>query len=330
MRRITIQNAAIAFSLLLAIPTPTSRAQAPAVLAKGTVIVTLGTGGGPRPRVDRSQSANLLLVNGTPYLIDAGENVVRRLVQAGIDFNAIGHIFITHGHSDHTLGLPALMATQWEFQRREPVQIIGPPGTETFVKGALAFLSTNSDIRSAEGNPSPISALFSAHDTQPGLIYKDANVTVTAVENSHFHFPPLSPAFGKYKSYAYRFATPDRVVVYTGDTGPSDAVAELAKGADVLVSEIHAVDELVALYKRTGVWQAKTAEEQAGWLKHQNDEHLSPEAVAALASKAGVKAVILTHFTPSGIPNDDYERLAIAVRKGFAGDVRVAKDLARF
>ena len=130
MRRITIQTTAIAFSLLLAMPTPTSRAQAPAVLAKGTVIVTLGTGGGPRPRVDRSQSANLLLVNGTPYLIDAGENVVRRLVQAGIDFNAIGHIFITHGHSDHTLGLPALMATQWEFQRREPVEIFGAPGFE--------------------------------------------------------------------------------------------------------------------------------------------------------------------------------------------------------
>jgi len=83
-------------------------------------------------------------VNGTPYLIDVGENAVRRLVQAGVDFVRVGRVFITHGHSDHTMGLPALLASQWEFQRRDPVVIYGPPGTQKLVSGALVFLEENS------------------------------------------------------------------------------------------------------------------------------------------------------------------------------------------
>src|SRR5436305_10726881 len=82
-----------------------------------TVIVTLGTAGGPLPRADRTQSSNLLVVNGTPYLIDAGDNATRRIVQAGYDFRGIEHVFITHPHSDHTAGLATLLMSQWEYQR---------------------------------------------------------------------------------------------------------------------------------------------------------------------------------------------------------------------
>jgi ribonuclease BN (tRNA processing enzyme) len=79
------------------------------------------------------------------------------------------------------------------------------------------------------------SKMFSGHDKQPGVIFQDANIKVTAVENSHFNFPPESPGHGKYKSYAPRFDTPDRSIVFTSDTGPSEAVSTLAKGADMLV-----------------------------------------------------------------------------------------------
>lgn len=153
---------------------------------------------------------------------------------------------------------------------------------------------------------------------------------MTAAENTHFNFPPSSPAYGKYKSYSYRFDTPGKSVVFTGDTGPSDAVLKLAKGADVLVSEIDDVDELVDVYKKNGTWAAKTPEEQRDWLRHQNEEHLSPQAVGELATKAGVRFVILTHLVPSADPNDSYERLAVKVRRFYSGDVRVAKDLERF
>lgn len=298
--------------------------------ARGTVLVTLGTAGGPRPRKNRSQSANLLLVDGEPYLVDAGENVVRRLTDAGVDFLRVGRIFITHGHSDHTLGLPALLATQWEFQRREPVNIYGPPGTKELVAGALAFLSVNGAIRFAEGNPTPLAAMVSATDAPPGVVYRDPRVTVTAVENAHFNFPRGTPAYGRYKSYSYRFATRDKVVVFTGDTGPSGALTALAKGADLLVSEVTSADELLALYKRNGTWQRKTPKEQKDWLAHQYDEHLSPAQVGALAAEAGVKSVVLTHLTPSADPDDAYARHVTAVRKRFRGDVRVAGDLDRF
>jgi ribonuclease BN (tRNA processing enzyme) len=66
---------------------------------------------------------------------------------------------------------------------------------------------------------------------------------LTAVDNTHFKLHQAGPAVGKYKSYSYRFDTPDRVVVFTGDTGPSDQLTELAKGADLLVSEVNSVED---------------------------------------------------------------------------------------
>jgi ribonuclease BN (tRNA processing enzyme) len=103
----------------------------------GTRLVTLGTAGGPLPTQNRTQSSNLLTVNGTHYVIDAGDNVTRRIVQAGADFRQIGKIFITHCHSDHTMGLATLLVSEWEFQRQEPIDIYGPPGVEALVKGAI-------------------------------------------------------------------------------------------------------------------------------------------------------------------------------------------------
>ena len=119
-----------------------AQAQAP---SSGTRLVTLGTAGGPLPRKGRAQSSNLLVVDGTPYLIDAGDGVTRRIVQAGYDFRQIGKIFITHLHGDHTAGLATLLVSGWEFQRREPVDIYGS-GVEEFVKGAITYLTPNAEI----------------------------------------------------------------------------------------------------------------------------------------------------------------------------------------
>src|SRR5580698_7600215 len=81
-----------------------------------TTLITLGTAGGPLPRADRAQSSNLLIVNGTLYLIDAGDGVTRRIVEAGYDFRKAGKIFITHAHSDHDNGLATLLNSEWEYQ----------------------------------------------------------------------------------------------------------------------------------------------------------------------------------------------------------------------
>src|SRR6516225_4509451 len=204
--------------------------------APNTVIITLGTRGGPLPTKDRAQSSNLLVVNDTLYLIDAGDGATRRIVQAGYDFRKVGKIFITHAHSDHTAGLATLLVSQWEYQRAEQTDIYGG-GVEALLKGALDYLTPNAEIRWAEGKRRAMADTFHAHDVEPGLVYQDANIKVTAVENTHFHFELGTPPYGKYKSYSYRFETPGRVLFFTGDTGPSEAVAELAKGADLYLTE---------------------------------------------------------------------------------------------
>ena len=128
---------------------------------KGTTLITLGTRGGPLPTKDRAQSSNLLVVNGTLYLIDAGDGATRRIVQAGYDFRQVGKIFITHAHSDHTNGLATLLNSEWEYQRAEPIDIYGS-GVEALVKGAIAYLTPNAEIRWAEGKQRPIAATFHA------------------------------------------------------------------------------------------------------------------------------------------------------------------------
>jgi ribonuclease BN (tRNA processing enzyme) len=295
----------------------------------GTQLITLGTRGGPLPSKGRAQSANLLVVNGTLYLIDAGDGATRRIVQAGHDFRKVGKIFITHPHSDHTAGLATLLVSAWEYQRREPIDIYGG-GVEALVKGAIAYLTPNAEIRWAEGKKTSMSDLFHGHDVGAGLVYQDANVKVTAIENTHFNFPPGSPPDGKYKSFSYRFETPGRVLVFTGDTGPSEALPELAKGADVLVTEVTEVEEVIEVLKRSGTWQVRTPDEQAGWIRHMKEEHVTPEDIGKMATKAGVKSVVLTHLSPTIDAEDDYKRYADGVKKVYSGPVAVAKDLSKF
>ncbi len=162
------------------------------------------------------------------------------------------------------------------------------------------------------------------------MIFEDANVKVTAVENTHFNFQPGTPPYGKYKSFSFRFDTPGRSFLFTGDTGWSDAVIELAKGVDVLVTEVTETDDVIGLMKRNGAWQAKSPAEQEGWIRHMHEEHVTPAEVGKLAALAGVKAVVMTHLSPSPDPNDDFSRYAEAAKKSFAGPVMIAKDLMKF
>src|SRR5437868_15371889 len=197
------------FAIGVALPWDCGIAETAGGKATGTQIITLGTRGGPLPSKGRAQSSNLLVVNGTLYLIDAGDGTTRRIVQAGHDFRKVGKIFITHPHSDHTAGLATLLVSAWEYQRREPIDIYGG-GVEALVKGALAYLTPNAEIRWAEGKKRPMEAIFHGHDISAGVVYKDANIVVTAAENTHFNFQPGTPPYGKYKSFAYRVETAER------------------------------------------------------------------------------------------------------------------------
>ena len=318
-----LRLAAVAGFAIASAQTSTSHAEA------GTTLITLGTRGGPLPSKDRAQTSNLLVVNGTLYLIDTGDGVTRRIVQAGYDFRKAGKIFITHAHSDHTNGLATLLNSEWEYQRAEPIDIYGS-GVEALVKGAIDYLTPNADIRWNEGKQRPMADAFRGHDVAPGLVYQDENVKVTAVENTHFHFQPGMPAYGKYRSYSYRFETPGRVVFFTGDTGPSDAVVGLAKSADLYVTETSAAEDVIELYKKSGAWQAKTPSEQEGFLRHMHEEHVTAEDIGKMAARAGVKAVVMSHLGATINPDDDYQRYIDEAKKYYSGPITIAKDLMKF
>ena len=298
-------------------------------MQKLSSLLTLGTAAGPSLRPDRAQSSNLLTVNGTHYVIDAGDGVARRLAQAGIDVREIGTIFITHHHDDHTAGLGTLMSIAWDRNRTKPINVYGPPRTEELVKAAVQYCTISAEIRIADGGRTvPIAQVFFGHDVGIGVIYQDANIKVRAVENSHFDFHNGGRGSNNHKSYSYRFETPHRVIVFTGDTGPSDAVTELAKGADLLVSETSSCQGRMQEMAEDGRWQAMSLAEQAGITRQMTQGHMTLDEIGKMAASADVKTVVLSHLTHKR--DGDYTPWAEEVKKHFSGQVLVAKDLMEF
>jgi ribonuclease BN (tRNA processing enzyme) len=294
----------------------------------GTRLITLGTSAGPPPRAHRAQSSNLLIVNGAPYVIDAGDGVARRLAKAGINVREIGTVFITHHHDDHTAGLGTLLSVAWDQNRTKPIDVYGPPRTVDLVKAAVQYFTISAEIRIADGGRTvPIAQVFFGHDVGTGVVYQGANIKVTAVENSHFDFHE-GPASGKHKSYSYRFETPDRVIVFTGDTGRSDAITELAKSADLLVSETSSCQGRMQEMVDDGRWQAMTSSEQAGIIRQMTQGHMTLDEIGKMAASADVKTVVLSHLTHKR--DGDYTPWAEEVKKHFSGQVLIAKDLMEF
>ncbi len=294
---------------------PAARAQLastpppPTPVVDSTVLTLIGTQGGPGVTVQRAGESSLLTVRGKHYLIDAGIGASRRLAEAKVPLANLNVIFLTHLHNDHTADLPGLLALY--SGRQHALEIIGPPRTADFVAGVRGILSINEEIRAEQGGQSvsDAEAMYKARDVQPGLVYSDENVKVTAKENAHFHFEAGSKASPN-KSYAYRFQTPHKVVVFTGDTGEDPTLAKFAEGADILVCEMVS---------------ARIGKAAAGPGRyHMVEEHLSPTQVGQLARDAKVKAVVLSHLVGAD-PEDITE-----IKKWYAGPVTVGEDLQVF
>ena len=293
-----------------------------------TRLITLGTVAGPPPRPHRAQFSNLLIVNGTLYVVDAGDGAARRIAKAGFNVRDVGVIFITHHHDDHTAGLGTLMSAAWDNQRTKPINVYGPPRTEELVKAAVQYFAISAEIRIADGGRTiPIGQLFLGHDVGPGRIYQDENVIVTAIENTHFGFHKGAAA-GKHKSYSYRFETPTRTIVFTSDTGPFPGLVDFAKGADLLVAEANSIEQRMQDLMTSGQWQVMTTEEQTRIKRQMAEGHLSPEDVGKIAESAAVKSVVLSHLTWKA--DDNYSDWVDEVKKHFSGSVLIAKDLKEF
>lgn len=317
---------------LLAAATPVSPAapQPSSRSGDGNHVVLLGTGGGPIARVSRAQPASLLQVGRRTYLIDVGAGTERQIARASTRLDTIDVVFITHLHFDHTAGLPAFIALDWQARRRDPVSVLGPPGTQELVANALRFLGSGEAIFAPQlPDLPPIAAIFASRDldiTTPAAVYSDEQVTVRAVENTHYgtmHLPRRG--YGPDRSYSYRFETRTRTIVFTGDTGPSKAVEELARDADLLVSEVIDLQAVVDSLRKRG---AEGAINMQPLIAHMEQEHLSPESVGKLAAAARVKQVLLTHFAvPPGVEAINQKGILDGIRKHYSGPVTFGEDL---
>lgn len=299
-----------------------------------TSLVILGTQGGPRHTRTRSQPANAIIVNGQPYLIDAGNGVGRQLVLAGISPFRIRQIFVTHHHDDHNADLGTLMGLVWSIGVPRPITVYGPVGTGAYIAGFEQMFAVNERIRRADlpgGYKIPPHDFFLYREigaaVEPKLVYKDENVEVEAVENCHFHKSlPGGAGYGETSSYAYRFKTADRTIVISGDTGPCEALVEFARGADILVHEVINVDLLSTAMKASGQFSPQAIQDQ---VRHMEEDHSSPETVGKLAARATVGMVVLTHVIP-GDEADPSTSYTDGVARYFKGKVVLASDLTRF
>lgn len=307
----------------------------PAKEEKGTQLVLLGTAGGPILRTNRSQPASLLTVDGTAYLIDAGEGVSRQLVKTGRQPFDVKTIFLTHLHMDHVNGLASVLAFNWVSRRGNHIAVYGPPGTQALVDASVQYSRIPESIFELQYPPSPkmrdlvkatdLGAI--ASDASPVTIYKDDKVRVTAVENSHYITIDLPKRdYGYDRSYSYRFDTADLSIVFSGDTGPSAALTKLAEGADILVSEVIDLDKQLDAMRSYGA----SPEQLKPLIEHMKVEHITPEEIGKMATAARVKKVVLSHVVPGAASETDLATYVEGVKKYYDGPVILGADLDVF
>jgi ribonuclease BN (tRNA processing enzyme) len=154
---------------------------------------------------------------------------------------------------------------------------------------------------------------------------------VTAVENCHYHFSKGSPGYQWQQSFAFRIQTPDRSIVFSGDTGPcGDVLSKFAAGADILVHEVIDLDGIQAqLNERVTKGDYQRKGQMEALMNHMRTEHTTPEEVGRVAKAAGVKMVVLSHLVTGNVTNGDKAYID-AVGKSYSGPVVVARDLMEF
>ena len=300
------------FALLLAAPAATLPAQR-ASGARGTTatqVVFLGTGN-PSPTPDRMGPAVAIVVNGSSYLVDAGVGIVRRASAAtsrgvkGLEMPNLKTVFLTHLHSDHTIGLPDLIFTPWIMHRTAPLAVYGPAGTAAMTTHILAAWNADNDIRMnglEKGNTT--GNKVDAHEIVPGVVYQDSNVKVTAFAVHHGSWA---------QSFGYRFDTRDKSIVISGDASPSEGVATSCNGCDVLIHEA---------YTQRGHDMTTPA-----WRAYSESFHTTTYELAALATKARPGLLILYHQMYFGGAKDTEAGMLAEVRSRYKGKVVSAHDL---
>ena len=257
-----------------------------------TKVVLLGTGT-PVPDPDHSGPATAIVVDDRAYLVDFGPGVMRRAKATvlgrritALEPANLNVAFATHLHSDHTAGYPDLILTGWTAGRRLPLEVYGPTGIQSMTEHILQAYQIDIETRTSPGGDqraNPEGWKVNAHEIKPAVsypavIYKDAKVTVTAFPTKH-----------AMESYGFRFDTPDRSIVVSGDTSPSDETIKACSGCDVLIHEARAEEMYAKLPEDRRSFGAKN--------------HTTSYQLAALASKAKPGLLIVYHAWISSWPS---------------------------
>lgn len=273
-----------------------------------TQVVLLGSGT-PYPDPARSGPAVAVVVNGAAYLVDCGPGVVRRAEAAkekgiaALDVANLKIVFITHLHSDHTLGYPDLIFSPWVMHREAPLQAYGPRGLKDMTAHIEKAWEKDVFVRRhglEEANATGYKV--EVHEVSAGVVYRDANVTVTAFAVKHGSW---DQAFG------YRFDTADRRVVISGDTAPSEEVVQACDECDLLLHEV---------YNPHGEKLQKEPHEK----EYFRTFHTSPEELGEIARRARPKKLVLYHQVWMRLPEED---LLEQMKKAYAGEWVSGVDL---
>ena len=208
---------------------------------------TLGTNSGPLPNPTRSEPAHLLQYAGKKILVDCGDGAPEQLGKAGIPLRSIDAVVLSHHHFDHIGGLFALLGLRFQAVPPPVLTVYGPPGTQRLVDALVAAMQVEAEFDSAgPGAPHRDPAdTVKVVEIRDGDHLQIAGIPVSVRSNTHYSLPKDSEKGKRFQSLSFRFDLPDRSIVYTGDTGPSPDVLDLARGADLLVSEVIDPEEVL-------------------------------------------------------------------------------------
>lgn len=248
-------------------------------------------------------------VGAERLLFDAGRGVVVQLVRAGVRLSDVNPVFITHHHYDHIGDLGDLILTTWLEGRAGPLRIFGPPGTAEIVAALVGRVYARDIEFRSKGEPAvggwkPVEV----SDVSAGVTCEGSRWTVRAehvVHGQGLGIPGL-----EWVTLGYRVEAGGKVVAISGDTIDCDGLDRLAHGADVLVQCCYLAEAEIT---------NPHAERLARFI------HASSSVVGKIATRNGVKKLVLTHFRTK--PAEMMRRLEEDVRRDFAGALVIGEDL---
>lgn len=294
-RRISWIRVALCLAVVTALATVSS--------AQDFKVTLLGTGN-PRPVMSRFGPSILVEAGKEKLLFDCGRGATQRLYQLQIPFTAITGLFLTHLHSDHTVGIPDLWLTGWVMGRDTPLSVWGPEGTKAMMEHLQEAYAFDVHIRRDVDTKLPgAGAMVVAKDIEEGTVYDSAGVKVTAFLVDHGE---IKPAFG------YRIDYGGHSVTLSGDTRPSENLIRFAQGTDVLIHEV--ID--VAAYGNLA--KSDTSEQNKKILGH----HTTAEQAGTVFTRVKPRLAVYSHIVPPDVPN-----LVPHTRTTYSGPLEVGEDL---